>query len=133
MKNENLRKRRIELGLTQEEVAKKVGVTIATISRWETSDISNMKRDKISLLADALQVSPLYILDCSDNINTGTNNGIIGNSNSNNNIFVQNRDLPPIQSAILTTISYLSFKDQCDVLEYATSLLYKNKDKEEDK
>lgn len=57
-----LKKRRLELGLTMLDVAKKVGVSEATISRWESGDIDNMKRDKIALLAKALEISPLLIV-----------------------------------------------------------------------
>ena len=55
-------KRREEIGLTQEELAKAVGVSKASISRWESGDISNMRRDRIQKLANALKVSPLELL-----------------------------------------------------------------------
>lgn len=55
--------RREEIGLTQDELAQAVGVSKSTICRWESGDISNMKRDKIQRLADALKVSPLALLD----------------------------------------------------------------------
>jgi ORF020 len=55
---DDLKQRRIELNLTMAEVAKKVGVSEATISRWESGDIANMRRDKIVLLSKALKVSP---------------------------------------------------------------------------
>ena len=57
-----LKERRLQLGLTMLEVAKRVGVSEATISRWESGDIDNMKRDKIALLAKALEISPLVIV-----------------------------------------------------------------------
>lgn len=53
-----IRNRRKSLNMTMKELAKKVGVSEGTISRWESGDISNMKRDKIKALADALEVSP---------------------------------------------------------------------------
>ena len=51
--NEVMRVRRLELGLTQREIADRVGVTEATVSRWESGDIRNMRRDKIAALARA--------------------------------------------------------------------------------
>lgn len=57
-----IKNRRIELGLTLLDVAKYVGVSEATVSRWESGDIANMKRDKISLLAEVLRISPLLIM-----------------------------------------------------------------------
>ena len=60
---DDLKRRRIELNLTMADVADKVGVSEATISRWESGDIANMRRDKIALLAKVLQISPLKFLD----------------------------------------------------------------------
>ena len=62
----NLKKRREELNLSQESVAESIGVTKATVSKWEKGDIANMKRDKIALLAKVLKVSPLSILGLED-------------------------------------------------------------------
>ena len=59
----DIKKRRLELGLTLQEVADKVGVTKATVMRWETGAIENMRRDKVDKLATALNVSPLAIMD----------------------------------------------------------------------
>lgn len=58
-----LRNRRIELGMTMKELATKVGVSEGTISRWESGDIANMRRDKIALLAQALRISPEVIME----------------------------------------------------------------------
>ena len=51
---DKIKQRRLELGLTLDEVARIVNVSGATISRWESGDIENMRRDKIALLAKAL-------------------------------------------------------------------------------
>jgi transcriptional regulator with XRE-family HTH domain len=64
-----LKNRRLELSLTMLDIAKKVGVSEATISRWESGDIDNMKRDKIALLAQALKISPLLIVGVDENTN----------------------------------------------------------------
>ena len=60
--NDLIRNRRIDSGLTLTEVAEAVGVSAATVSRWESGDIANMKRDKIEALAAVLDISPLEIL-----------------------------------------------------------------------
>lgn len=55
----NLRK---EKGLTLEELGNLVGVGKSTVRKWEKGMIANMKRDKISKLASALNVSPAYLM-----------------------------------------------------------------------
>ena len=55
-------RRREQLNMSQEELGKKIGVSKATISRWESGDISNMRRDRIYKLANALDISPLILL-----------------------------------------------------------------------
>lgn len=64
--NDKLKARRKEIGLTMAQVAEKVGVSEATVSRWESGDISNMKRDRIAAYANALNVSPAYIMGMDD-------------------------------------------------------------------
>jgi len=58
-----LKKRRLELGLTLEEVADAVGVGKSTVRKWEVGLIQNMRRDNIQKLAEALQLSPLDLLE----------------------------------------------------------------------
>lgn len=59
---DRIKNRRIELGMTLEELGKRVGVGKSTVRKWETGYIANMRRDKIAKLAEALDVSPLYIM-----------------------------------------------------------------------
>ena len=54
--------KRKERGMTMKELAKRVGVSEATISRWESGAIDNMKRDKIAALSDALGIDPALIM-----------------------------------------------------------------------
>lgn len=61
-----IRDRRLELGLTMKEVANAVGVSEATVSRWESGDIADMKRSRIFSLSKVLQISPLVILGYSE-------------------------------------------------------------------
>lgn len=65
-----IKERRIELGLTLEQVADKVGTSKQTIQRYETGVISNIPSDKIEALAVALQTTPQHIMgwDIEDDI-----------------------------------------------------------------
>jgi len=57
-----IRNRRLEMGMTQEELAKIVGTTKATISRWESGDIHKMKSSMVMAVSRALNISPLVFL-----------------------------------------------------------------------
>lgn len=61
-----IKNRRKELGLTMKEVAKAVGVSEATVSRWESGDIGDMKRSRIAALAKVLKISPNIIMGWKD-------------------------------------------------------------------
>lgn len=66
--NELIKLRRKELRLTMREVADSVGVSEATVSRWESGNIANMGRDKIALLSKVLKISPSQIAGYDENI-----------------------------------------------------------------
>ena len=60
-----IKARRMELGLTLEDVAQAVGVGRSTVRKWETGMIKNMGRDKIAALAKVLQISPVELVPAS--------------------------------------------------------------------
>lgn len=64
-----INQRRTELNMTMEELAKLIGVSTPTIQRYESGEIKNVRRDKIKLLADALQCSPAYLMGWEDKLN----------------------------------------------------------------
>lgn len=63
-----LAERRKQLGYTQKEIASMVNVSEATVSRWESGEIANMRRDRINVYAKALKVDPSFIMpgECGD-------------------------------------------------------------------
>ena len=60
---EIIKARRLELHLSQLEVARYVGVSEATVSRWESGDIANMGASRISLLCEILSLNPIDIVN----------------------------------------------------------------------
>ena len=64
---ERVKARRLQLGATLEEIGNKVGVTNATVSRWETGEILSVRTDKLIPLAKALDTSSSYLLGLTDN------------------------------------------------------------------
>ena len=57
-----IHKRRLELGLTYEQLGDIVGVGKSTVRKWETGMIENMRRDSIVALSNALDISPALIM-----------------------------------------------------------------------
>lgn len=57
-----IRNRRLEMGLTMKQVAEAVGVNEGTVSRWESGNIENMRRDKIAALSKLLSIDPMVIM-----------------------------------------------------------------------
>lgn len=57
-----INQRRTELKLTLEQVGKAVGVGKSTVKKWEDGYISNMRRDKIALLAKVLKMNPVSFI-----------------------------------------------------------------------
>ena len=64
--HEIIRARRLELDLTLKDVAKALGVSEGTVSRYESANIQNMGIDKIANLAKVLQCSPGYLMGWED-------------------------------------------------------------------
>lgn len=63
---ENIKVQRLLCDMTLEEVAKIVGVTRATIQKYENGVISNIPSDKIELLAKAFHTTPAYLMGWED-------------------------------------------------------------------
>ena len=60
--HERIKEARKELGLSVDEVAAKLGVSRATVYRYESADIENMGIDKIEPLARVLQTTPSHLM-----------------------------------------------------------------------
>jgi len=57
-----IKKRRLELGMSLEDVAKEVGVGRSTVRKWEEGMIKSIKSDKLEALADVLHLSPVELV-----------------------------------------------------------------------
>lgn len=57
-----IRKARTEKGMTQEELAEKVGVKKSAVAKWENGRVSEIKRSNLKKLADALGMNPNQLL-----------------------------------------------------------------------
>lgn len=63
-----IKKRRRDLGLTLAQIAEKMGVSEATVQRWESGNIKTLRYEKISRLANILQVNPAALMGWEDTL-----------------------------------------------------------------
>lgn len=81
---EKIKYLRTRQGMALEELGNRVGVGKSTVRKWETGAIANMRRNKIASLAEALNVSPSYLMGWEDeyhtNIDIKNNSGSVSTS-----------------------------------------------------
>lgn len=61
-----LKNRRKELGLTLSQIADKMGVSEATVQRWESGNIKSLRQERIGPLSEILRVSPAVLMGWAD-------------------------------------------------------------------
>lgn len=63
---DRIKLRRLEIGLSVDQVAAKIGKNRATVYRYESSDIEKFPIDILEPLADALRTTPAYLMGWDD-------------------------------------------------------------------
>lgn len=66
---ERIKKRRKEIGLSAEQVAEKLGVSPATIYRYEKKDIKKFPTEILEPLSNVLRTTPAYLMGWEDEEN----------------------------------------------------------------
>ena len=134
-----IREKRLELGLTYEELGKIVGVGKSTVRKWETGMIENIKRDNIVALAKALNVSPALIMGW--DIDT-TNEKKLNNPLSDNEKQLEDKLSKSKQSInalskkeiiLLEKYNSLDTEDKSKVIDYTNLLSSQDKYKKDNK
>ena len=100
--------RRKALGLTQKQIAELVDVSEATVSRWESGEIANMRRDRIAAYAKALKTTPSFIMS-GDEPQTETPAPVV---------------LTAPQSILLAAFNQLNEEGQQKAQDYVDDLVY---------
>ena len=59
---DKIKKRREELNMSLQQVADIVGVNKSSIKRFEDGEIKNIRLDRVEKIAQALQISPVYLM-----------------------------------------------------------------------
>lgn len=108
---DRIKKRRKELDLSAEQVAEKLGVSPATIYRYESNDIMNMRIDKLEPIAKVLRTTPAYLMgwDETEEKKTNTDNQ---------------------QQKLLSNYNKLDNTDQTKLVDYSDELVNSDKYKE---
>lgn len=60
--NERIKEKRLNSGLTLLQVADQLGIKEATVQRYESGEIKNIKHEVISKLAEIFNCSPSYLM-----------------------------------------------------------------------
>ncbi len=126
---ERIKDRRQALGYTLEELAGKVGVGTSTVRKWEIGYIKDMRSDKIQKVAEALEVTPAYIMGWEEGQSVNveqvqTNNGLIGQANAPVHI---NNESGPVhlskeETELLRIYGELNVRDRMKLLTFAMDL-----------
>lgn len=62
----NIKNRRKELDLTQEDIARRIGVSKQTVQKYESGVIANVPSDKIEMVAEILKTTPAKLMGWED-------------------------------------------------------------------
>lgn len=65
--SDKIKNRREELGLTLQEVGEYIGVSKATVQRYESGEIKNLKLVIIERLTQVLKINPGYLMGWENN------------------------------------------------------------------
>ena len=63
---DRIRERRLALGMTQEELADRLGLQKSAIAKYENGRVENIKRSIIQKMASVLECTPSYLLCLED-------------------------------------------------------------------
>lgn len=59
---EIIKKKRLELNLTQAQLGEKLGVGAAAVNKWEQGIVTNIKREILRNIALVLKIHPTYLI-----------------------------------------------------------------------
>lgn len=77
---ERIKERRKQLGLSADAVAAQLGISRATVYRYESAEIEKLPITALEPLADILCCSPAYLMGWSDDLNFKENSKSLDNS-----------------------------------------------------
>lgn len=69
---DRIKEKRIQAGLTQEELAEKLGLKKSAIAKYENGRVENIKRSIIQKMSDILDCTPSYLMGWDENVTIQT-------------------------------------------------------------
>lgn len=102
--------RRKELNLNLLDIAKACDVSEATVSRWESGNIGDMKRSRIAALSKILKISPAIIVGTTDNDNKEAQSLSKDLSNQEKNLLDIYRDLDDKGQHTVNTVARMEYE-----------------------
>ena len=119
----NIKKRRLDLGLTQSDLAKKLGYSDKTMISKIENGMVDMPQSKIIKIAEVLHTTPGYLMGWSVAAEKDNNSGIVSNN-------IGSDDNSSYSDSSTTTNNYYNGCGHCDEVaeEQASYNLSQNKD-----
>ena len=112
---ERIKERRKKIGMSAEQVAEKLGVSPATIYRYESNDIANMRIDKLEPIAEVLRTTPAYLMGWEENENKKLDRQNISLKSNISAVYNDNIHMIPVFESVSAGFgAYAS----SDILEY---------------
>lgn len=102
--------RRKELNLNLLDIAKACDVSEATVSRWESGNIGDMKRSRIAALSKILKISPAIIVGTTDNDNKEAQSLSKDLSDQEKNLLEIYRDLDDKGQHTVDTVAQMEYE-----------------------
>lgn len=124
---EKIKNKRIEQRLTLEMLAKKVGISRQTISKYELGNITNIPSDKIEALAKALHTTPAYLMGWEeDELRKESNTKAFEFAMSEGKALTpEQREFDKLYGKLLSC--NLSVEEIREISEYVSFVVYKRK------
>lgn len=97
-KGKRIKQYREALGLTQEELAKKINTTKQTIYKYENEIITNIPSDKVELLSNIFNISPSVLMGWDDSDDFGQSRTDSDNDNPIGSLLHKIKNIFPIDT-----------------------------------
>lgn len=124
-----MKDRREELNMSYQTLSEKVGISKSTLQRYETGYIKNMPVDKLGEIADALQVSPAYLMGWEQIDNNFS--GKEAPSETYDKLKKNIEKFHGTEGELISIYNKLSSGNQNKVMQYSKNLLYNQRMEEE--